>query len=275
MTQIDNFLEELSAATIGKSREIYSKCKYSVSKIVEAMHVPFDKEGVANKTFSKYFNDPNSKYYHMSVQEIIASWNAKAELGRNNGKVLDTYIGMILENHESKEILEKYKASLNEIAANKCNVFDKFYNENIVNKLEFLTREQMLHDETKGVVGRFDAMFLKNDVRTPGVQNLLLIDWKNTEKIETSNSYSKLKGPLYKYDDCELNRYTIQLYIYVYILRKVYRLTDVRIIPLLVQIGTAAYVIYAPQIPYSDELVCDIISFAINEINIQTNKELT
>ena len=275
MTQIDNFLEELSAATIGKSREIYSKCKYSVSKIVEAMHVPFDKEGVANKTFSKYFNDPNSKYYHMSVQEIIASWNAKAELGRNNGKVLDTYIGMILENHESKEILEKYKASLNEIAANKCNVFDRFYNENIVNKLEFITREQMLHDETKGVVGRFDAMFLKNDVRTPGVQNLLLIDWKNTEKIETSNSYSKLKGPLYKYDDCELNRYTIQLYIYVYILRKIYRLTDVRIIPLLVQIGTAAYAIYAPQIPYSDELVCDIISFAINEINIQTNKELT
>lgn len=275
MTQIDDFLKELSIATIGKTREIYSKCKYSVSKIVEVMHEPFDKEGVANKTFSKHFNDPNSKYYHMSVQEIIASWNAKAELGRNNGKALDTYIGMILENHESEEILEKYKTSLNEIAANKCNVFDKFYNENIVNKLEFLTREQMLHDETKGVVGRFDAMFLKNDVRTPGVQNLLLIDWKNTEKIETSNSYSKLKGPLYKYDDCELNRYTIQLYIYVYILRKVYRLTDVRIIPLLVQIGTAAYAIYAPQIPYSDELVCDIISFAINEINIQTNKELT
>ena len=271
MTRIDNFLEELSAATIGKSREIYSKCKYSVSKIIEVMHEPFDKEGVANKTFSKHFNDPNSKYYHMSVQEIIASWNAKAELGRNNGKALDTYIGMILEKHESEEILEKYKASLNEIAANKCNVFDKFYNENIINKIEFLTREQMLHDETKGVVGRFDAMFLKNDVMTHGVQNLLLIDWKNTEKIETSNSYSKLKGPLYKYDDCELNRYTIQLYIYVYILRKVYRLTDIRIIPLLVQIGTVNYAIYAPQIPYSDELVCDIISFAINEINIQTN----
>lgn len=272
MTQIDNFLEELVAATIGKSREIYSKCKYSVSKIVEAMHAPFDKEGVANRTFSKYFNDPNSKYYHMSVQEIIDSWNAKAELGRNNGKALDTYIGMILENHESEEILEKYKSSLNEIAANKCNVFDKFYNDNIANKLEYVTREQMLHDESKGVVGRFDAMFLKNDANLPGVQNLLLIDWKNTEKIETSNSYNKLKGPLYKYDDCELNRYTIQLYIYVYILRKVYRLTDVRIIPLLVQIGTVEYAIYAPQIPYSDELVCDIISFAINEINIQTNK---
>ena len=116
-----------------------------------------------------------------------------------------------------------------------------------------------------------DAMFIKNDAKLPGVQNLLLIDWKNTEKIETSNSYTKLKGPLYKYDDCELNRYTIQLYIYVYILRKVYRLTDVRIIPLLVQIGAVEYAIYAPQIPYSDELVCDIISFAINEINIQTN----
>ena len=273
MTQIDNFLKELNDATKGKSREIYSKCKYSVSKIVEAMHAPFDKECVANKTFSKYFNDPNSKYYHMSVQEIIDSWNAKAELGRNNGKILDTYIGMILENHESKDILEKYKTSLSEIVAtNKCNIFDKFYKENVENKLEYVTREQILHDETTGVVGRFDALFLKNDAKFPGVQNLLLIDWKNTEKIETSNLYNKLKGPLYKYDDCELNRYTIQLYIYVYILRKVYHLTDIRIIPLLVQIGSVEYAIYAPQIPYSDELVSDIISFAINEINIQTNK---
>lgn len=273
MTQIDNFLKELNDATKGKSREIYSKCKYSVSKIVEAMHAPFDKEGVANKTFSKYFNDPNSKYYHMSVQEIIDSWNAKAELGRNNGKILDTYIGMILENHESKDILEKYKSSLSEIVAtNKCNIFDKFYKENVENKLEYVTREQILHDETNGVVGRFDALFLKNDAKLPGVQNLLLIDWKNTEKIETSNLHNKLKGPLYKYDDCELNRYTIQLYIYVYILRKVYHLTDIRIIPLLVQIGSVEYAIYAPQIPYSDELVSDIISFAINEINIQTNK---
>ena len=273
MTQIDNFLKVLNDATKGKSREIYSKCKYSVSKIVEAMHAPFDKEGVANKTFSKYFNDPNSKYYHMSVQEIIDSWNVKAELGRNNGKILDTYIGMILENHESKDILEKYKSSLSEIAAtNKCNIFDKFYKENVENKLEYVTREQILHDETTGVVGRFDALFLKNDAKLPGVQNLLLIDWKNTEKIETSNLYNKLKGPLYKYDDCELNRYTIQLYIYVYILRKVYHLTDIRIIPLLVQIGSVEYAVYAPQIPYSDELVSDIISFAINEINIQTNK---
>lgn len=273
MTQIDNFLKEINDATKGKSREIYSKCKYSVSKIVEAMHAPFDKEGVANKTFSKYFNDPNSKYYHMSVQEIIDSWNVKAELGRNNGKILDTYIGMILENHESKDILEKYKTSLSEIVAtNKCNIFDKFYKENVENKLEYVTREQILHDETTGVVGRFDALFLKNDAKLPGVQNLLLIDWKNTEKIETSNLYNKLKGPLYKYDDCELNRYTIQLYIYVYILRKVYHLTDIRIIPLLVQIGSVEYAVYAPQIPYSDELVSDIISFAINEINIQTNK---
>lgn len=273
MTQIDNFLKELNDATKGKSREIYSKCKYSVSKIVEAMHAPFDKESVANNTFSKYFNDPNSKYYHMSVQEIIDSWNVKAELGRNNGKILDTYIGMILENHESKDILEKYKTSLSEIVAtNKCNIFDKFYKENVENKLEYVTREQILHDETTGVVGRFDALFLKNDAKLPGVQNLLIIDWKNTEKIETSNLYNKLKGPLYKYDDCELNRYTIQLYIYVYILRKVYHLTDIRIIPLLVQIGSVEYAVYAPQIPYSDELVSDIISFAINEINIQTNK---
>jgi hypothetical protein len=108
-------------------------------------------------------------------------------------------------------------------------------------------------------------MFMKQET-------LLLVDWKNTEKIETSNSYKKLKGPLYQYDDCELNRYTIQLYIYVYVLRKVYGLANIKILPLLIQLGTENYSIYVPQIPYSDTLVEDIISFAINEINIQTNK---
>lgn len=265
MTQIDNFLDNLIASTAGKSRDIYSKCKYSVSKIVEAMHAPFDQEAVASRTFAKYFNDETSKYYHMSVQEILDAWKAKGEFGRSNGKALDTYIGMILEKHESPEILEKYRSSLNDVAAAKCAMFDKFYAENVVDKLDYLTREQILHDTNTGVVGRFDAMFMKQET-------LLLVDWKNTEKIETSNGYKKLKGPLYQYDDCELNRYTIQLYIYVYILRKVYGLSNIKILPLLIQLGTENYSIYVPQIPYSDTLVEDIISFAINEINIQTNK---
>lgn len=259
--KIDKFLFYLEGCTKGSPKEIYKICKYSVSKIVDTLHEPFDKEGVARKTFAKYFNDENSKYYHMSVEDILSNWEEKAKIGRNNGQALDNYIGMILEKKESEEILNKFKESSSEIVKKKCKLFDKFYKDNIENKLEFITREQILHDPIyTEVVGRFDAIFTKGE-------NLLLIDWKNTEKIETENRWAKLRGPLYKYDDCELNRYTIQLYIYTYLLRTMYELKDIKIIPLLVQIGSESYMIYSPQIPYSDKLVEDIIEYAKAEIN--------
>lgn len=94
-----------------------------------------------------------------------------------------------------------------------------------------------------------------------------MVDWKNTENIETSNKWNKLLGPLSAYDECDYNLYTVQLYIYVYILRKKYHLSDVKIIPMIVQIGTDGYKMYTTSIPYSDELVENVIEFAKNEIN--------
>ena len=90
---------------------------------------------------------------------------------------------------------------------------------------------------------------------------------KNNEEIKTENPYEKCFGPLYLYDACDLNYYTVQVYIYTYILRKVYHLTELDIVPLIVRIGENDFGIYSPIIPYSDKLVEDIISFAVAEIN--------
>ena len=38
---------------------------------------PFDQLGVAQKTHDKYFDDPTSEYYRMSVKQIIEKWSAK------------------------------------------------------------------------------------------------------------------------------------------------------------------------------------------------------
>ena len=134
------------------------------------------------------------------------------------------------------------------------------YENNIKDKLEFVGRELMLHSPQMKVNGRLDALFMKGN-------NLLLVDWKNNETITTENSWEKCKGPLYQYDACDLNLYTIQVYIYVYILRKIYHLDNVSIVPLIVRIGEHDFGIYSPIIPYSDKLVEDIISFAVAEIN--------
>jgi ATP-dependent exoDNAse (exonuclease V) beta subunit len=246
--------------TFPKQKAIYKACPYSVTKICDALHKPFDKEGVAKKQFIEHFDDPSSKYYHMTVEEIIAQWEEKGKFGRENGKALDKFIGMILEKDESQEVLDKYTSSLNEVAGNKCKQWQKFYLSNIKGKIEFVGRELMLHSEKLGVNGRLDALFLKGDT-------LLLIDWKNNDKISTENSYEKCKGPLYEYDASDLNIYTVQVYIYVYILRNVYHLDNIKIVPLITRIGQDDFGLYSPVIPYSDRLVEDIISFAKKEIN--------
>lgn len=261
---INEFLKNLNDASSTKIKrnDIYDKCKYSVSKIIEVIKEPFDKDKIALMCFTKGFNDPESKYYHMSVEEIKAAWQAKADLGMANGKILDGYIGLVLDSFTPKDIIEKYTSCLDEKPLKKCQTFKKFYDTNIASgKLNYLTREKILADESLGVVGRFDALFTIND------NTLLLIDWKNTENIDTDNKWKKLRGPLNAYDDCDFNTYTIQLYIYVYILRKVYKLKNMKIIPMIVQIGTDDFKMYVPTIPYSDKLVEDVITYAKEQIN--------
>lgn len=261
-SQVQLVLDKINetTGTIPLRKAIYNFCPYSVSKIVEVMHKPFEREKVAQKTFDKHFNDETSKYYHMSVEEILAAWEEKARFGRDNGKILDTFIEMLLEKHESQEFLDKFISCINPVAANKCKQYQTFYENNIKDKLEFVGRELMLHSPKDQVNGRLDALFMKGDT-------LLLIDWKNNETITTSNEWEKCKGPLYQYDACDLNLYTVQVYVYVYILRKIYHLDNLSIVPLIVRIGENDFGIYSPQIPYSDSLVEDIISFAKDEIN--------
>lgn len=249
-----------STDTFPKQKAIYKACPFSVSKIVEVLHKPFEKEKKAHEMVEKYFDVPGHKYYHMSYEEILNQWEEKGRFGRENGKLLDKFIGMVLEKKEEQTNLDKFTSSINEVAGNKCKSWHNFYNSNIKDKIEFICREMMLYDEDLQINGRLDALFLKGDT-------LLLIDWKNNDTITTQNPYEKCKGPLFEYDASDLNLYTVQVYIYTYILRNKYKLDTTKIVPLIVRVGENDFGIYSPIIPYSDKLVSDIISYAKEEIN--------
>jgi hypothetical protein len=267
MSNIDNTIFQIKAFTenVEKTRKsFYKEYPYSVSKILAHLKKPFDKEGVALKTYNKHYDDIDSIYYHKTIDDILNMWEEKAEFGRNNGKALDDFIELILDKNANENELSDYINKLNDVAKNKCNTYYKFYNASIKNKLDFLCREQVLAIPDLGVSGRLDAMFYYKDT-------ILLIDWKNTEKIESSNKYEKLLGPLYEYDACDLNSYTMQVYIYKYILRHVYHLYDVNIVPLIVQVGEHDVKTYQPVIEYSDDLVIKCIEFGINAIKEENN----
>lgn len=263
MEALENILNTIKGQNFTK--DVYKACPYSVSRIVETLKEPFDADAVAKKTFLKRFEDEKSVYYHMSVDEIKAMWAKNADEGKLNGKLLDQYIGYTLEpGPDTAGIKQKFLSSIDDIPKRKCMMFDDFYQKNISGKLSYVCRETLLLDMRHKINGRLDALFTAGDT-------VILIDWKNTADIKTSNSFAKLKGPLYNYDMCDLNTYSIQLYLYKYMLKNIYGIEN-QIVPMIVRIGEKDFGIYQPQIPYSDSLIEDVIDFAVNEINIQTER---
>lgn len=266
ITEIIKQLEEVTAECDKNRISFYKKYPYSVSKMKEHLKAEFDKEAVAKKLHYRYYGDHNSKYYHMMAEDILALWDANSEKGRSSGIILDNFIGLILTG-ESQEQVDKYVGGLDESCASKCRSFKKFYDENVFNKLVYYGRELVLADPATGINGRLDALF--------GYKNcLLLVDWKQTKDINKFNVWEKMRGPVHDWDNCELNEYTIQLYIYAYILRNVYKITDIRIVPMIVQITEDGYVVYTPNKEYSDVLIGECIAYAIEQIDAEKEKKI-
>jgi ATP-dependent exoDNAse (exonuclease V) beta subunit len=239
-------------------KELHKKCPLSVSKIVECFKKPFDSVAMAEHCSKKYKDDETSKYFNMEPYEIIEMWETAKKHGQDSGKCLDEYIGFIL-NNQNDEANNLYTQEKDITRMNKMSVFKHLYeNEFVKNGFNFVCRELTLFDEQFKWKGRFDAIFEKNDI-------IFLIDWKNNEKISTENTYDNLFGPLYKYQASDLNSYTIQLYLYKYVLEKYYGID--KVVPLLCRVGTNDYQFYNPVIPYSVELVESILKFANKELN--------
>ena len=235
---------------------------YSVSKIVECFKKPFDAEKMAEHCSKKYKDDPSSKYYNMEPWDILSMWDKAREAGQYSGRCLDDYIGCILMNLNDAANNLYNKQSDDKIKA-KFNCFKYLYdNELTKNGFEFGCRELTLWDPVYKWKGRFDAIFVKNDT-------VILVDWKNNETISTENTYDNLYGPLYKYCASDLNGYTIQLFLYKYALEKYYGFENVK--TLLCRIGENDYQFYSPVIEYSEQLVEDILKFAIKELEKKKN----
>ena len=238
------------------TKVLYKQYPYSVTKVLDTLKRPFDKEKKAEEMFQKYYDVEGHQYYHKETWEIINMWEEKADISRKTGSMLDDYIGAILT--DNIELASKLYNSDSADEYQRRERFDNFkilYKEVLQqNNFEYACREIMLFDGNKFLKGRFDAIFIKGD-------KICLFDWKSNEKLSTESSYGNMLGPLYKYDDCDLNGYTIQLYIYKYILKNVYGI-DNEIIPCLCRIGPDKFEIYNHNIEYSDKLVEDIFKWA-------------
>ena len=198
----------------------------SISAVLGMLEEPFDQLGVAQKTHDKYFDDPASEYYRMSVKQIIEKWSAKGAESRNYGSMLDDYIGLNL-NHKDIE-LRMFKLDNNydndERLHGLCNSFDNFYS--VLQKSGdtiFVDRERTVYYDIEidnpltgekmkyNIKRRFDALFYNK--RT---NKWIVIDWKSSGSIDKvpSKWTKKLLGPMNKFPALNYYTYTTQLYFY-------------------------------------------------------------
>jgi hypothetical protein len=270
-------MEDIAKIIIEKNREVgnipYGR-KFSVSAIIGDLKKEFDKEGQAKRCSERDKDNPDGKYYGMSPNDILRMWEENSARSKKMGIIVDDYVAIKTETPEDKrEAAEKmfkmdheWNAAVKRKLEGIDEVFDRFKREG---PMQFICRELPLYIpmsapgtlDTYYVSGRFDALFFYKD-------RFVLIDWKNSENIESSNKYEeKMFGPLSEMDACDHNSYTTQLYLYVYALRNVYGIKT-PISPGIVQFPAEKeykHRILTPNYPYSDELITNVIQYGIQK----------
>lgn len=262
----------------------YSLPTLSISAVLGLIQKPFDQQGVAEKTFNKHFNNPESQYYQKTVEQICEMWTAKGAESCRYGSLLDDYIGANLTG--TPEEIELYKLD-NDVDGDErlhglVNSFDHFYE--LLKRsgdMEFIDREKTVYykvDEGHYIKGRFDALF-----RNKRTGKWVVIDWKSSGEVDKKRSpwTENLLGPANIYPALNWYTYSIQLYFY----KKA--LIESRYLPegttfddvecLIVQLpghicdSGQDYAIHKPAFVFDTELMDKIYNFAIRK-NALMNK---
>lgn len=222
----------------------------SISQIINTLVEPFDEVKVATKCAENA--TPGSKYWGMSVDEILASWRTKASMAANRGMDLDVYIQSVLH-HKPKPIIDE------PVLQKKCEAFDKFKQDCLdkVPDLEFIGSEIWLNSEKYAIRGRLDALFFLNG-------GLVIFDWKNNDKFSMDN-FKHMLGPLDYLPQSDIAKFTVQLYGYKYFLQEEFQIPvkSVRVI----QFTEDGYTIHKPVFEYDKEFMEEIFDYANSKLS--------
>lgn len=190
--------------------------KSDKSKNVPENHI------MINDSFLLYteLSGDSSLFLTASPSSIRNQWKHEGLIGRTRGTLTHYY----LENKWGSKILKpnislsfiKTQSDLDDFvkSVTKCyRMADQFMKDHpnlIPVRLEFVVGDSEL-----GYAGQVDAIFY--DLNT---KLLHLYDYKTDKKINRTNRFSKFYPPFNHLDDCEFNKYSLQVSMYKYILEK-------------------------------------------------------
>jgi len=182
----------------------------SVTSLVSKFKPKFDKEGQAKKSAK----NKKSKWYGMTVEQILQAWDNETERAIN--------LGNFYHNQRESDMLDFKTIERN---GTEVPIVKPLINENGIK----LAPEQKLSDgvypehlvylKSVGLCGQADVVEIVD-----GYININ--DYKTNKEIKEKGYTnwegitSKMFKPVNHLDDCNLNHYSLQLSIYAYIIKK-------------------------------------------------------
>lgn len=197
------------------------KKKISISNSISFLYPSFDSDSVADKIVLKNYDNPESKYYHMNKNDILELWSRKGEKGKQKGKLLDFFMESLYVNKnylkDDIEDLKKYVMIEKNIEEDSDEIKLFFTCYKLLSSLhlkgiELIDREiPVAYESKEGILyGRIDAIFYNHNTLKP-----IIVDWKSNSEISVENNFEKMLGPCSHLDNCDLNKFFLQVYSYI------------------------------------------------------------
>ncbi len=196
-----------------------------VSNVAHMFQEHIDSSKLAQETFERNFNNGSSKYYQMTVEQILESWK----------KISDDSCSHGTERHEFGEsafyymigqydkILPEFKDRLTEDGGFKAihpkeEAIVKFYEEIPKCIVPILAETRVFVEYGKaGYAGTFDILFYYDaeiDGKNDDKSGLLVLDFKTNKDLYKNFKEKKLLPPFDELLDMPLSVYKLQLSLY-------------------------------------------------------------
>ncbi|MCP3944959.1 MAG: hypothetical protein GY710_26255 [Desulfobacteraceae bacterium] len=171
---------------------------------------PYFPQFAAKKQSIKSSRGKNPKYAGRDPQEIEKEWLAEGHRGSSEGDNAHLYAEGIMEMWEPlllpqpiSDRCEKLFSQVNKAA------------DYLLTRYDFIEAEKVIFSPKLGLAGMIDLL-----MRNPDTGEILILDWKQNKKISTENRFQSGFPPISHLQDTAINKYSIQLSTYQYILIK-------------------------------------------------------
>ena len=194
----------------------------SVSNITHLFTPKFDAAAKSQEMYEKYYNDPTSKYYQMTQQQILEQWTVIKDTACYNGTNVHEFgeSCFYFMTYQDDKILPNFKARLNGDEFNSINEKEdavvKFWND-LPQCFVPIASENQVCREDLGYSGTFDLLFYYDaelDNKTPDKSGFVIFDYKTNKDLYKNFRGERMLYPFNELLNCSFNVYQLQLSLY-------------------------------------------------------------